>query len=121
LSAHPVNLVLRFLLELAALLAMGVWGWRQGTGGLRFILALGVPLLAAAIWGTFRVPDDPGKAPVAVPGIVRLALELAYFGFATWALFDMGAETWGWILAGVTAAHYVVSYDRVAWLLRQGN
>lgn len=118
MSAHPVNLALRFLLELAALVAMGVWGWRQGEGVLRFVLALGVPLLAAAMWGIFRVPNDPGKAPVEVPGILRLALELAYFAFAVWALFDIGAETLGWILGVVTAIHYLISYDRVGRLLR---
>jgi len=118
LSAHPVNLALRFLLELTALLAMGVWGWRQGEGGLRYVLAVGIPLAAAAVWGTFRIPNDPGKAPVAVPGILRLALELAYFAFATWALFDIGAELPGWIFGIVTAIHYLVSYDRVGRLLR---
>ena len=93
MGSHPVNLAIRFLLELAALLATGVWGWRQSDGWPRFILALGVPLVAAVLWGTFAVPDDPsrsGKAPVAIPGIIRLLIELGIFAFATWALYDEG-------------------------------
>jgi hypothetical protein len=121
LSANPINLALRFLLELAALLAMGAWGWRQGEGVVRFILAFGVPLLAAAVWGVFRVPNDPGKAPVVVPGVLRLALELAYFAFAVWALFDIGAQAWGWALGVIVVLHYLVSYDRVGRLLGQGS
>ena len=34
MSAHPLNLALRFLLELAAWASMGYWGWKRGTGWL---------------------------------------------------------------------------------------
>ena len=87
MAYHPINLAVRLLLEFAALAAMAYWGWRQADGVLRFVLAIGIPLVAAALWGTFAVPDDPsrsGKAPVPVSGIVRLALELAFFAFAVW-------------------------------------
>ncbi len=119
MSSHPVNLAVRFILELAAWGAMGYWGWTQGQGALRFVLAIGLPVTAAAIWGTFRVPDDPGRAPVPVPGLVRLAIELATFGFATWALYDSGNTTLSLIFAAIVVVHYIVSYDRVAWLVRQ--
>ena len=120
MSNHPLNLVLRFALEIAGLIAMGYWGFRTGQGAfMRFLLGSGVPLLAAVLWGVFRVPDDPGSAPVAVPGVLRLILELAFFGFAVWALNDAGARTLGWALGLVVLAHYLISYDRVAWLIRQ--
>jgi hypothetical protein len=122
MSNNPINLGVRFLLELAALFVIGYWGWSQAAGPLRFLLAIGLPLLAATAWGVFRVPDDPsasGRAPVPVPGPLRLALELALFGFAAWALFDLGLTTLALIFGVVTALHYIVSYDRVAWLLRR--
>jgi hypothetical protein len=56
-----------------------------------------------------------------VPGIVRLLLELAFFGLVTWALYDAGRPALGLILAGVTLARYLVSYDRVAWLISKGK
>ena len=120
MGAHPLNLAIRFLLELAGLAALAHWGWSQHEGWLRFVLAIGLPLLAAALWATFAVPDDPsrsGKAPVPVPGIVRLVLELAFFAAATWAIYDAGNATLSIILATAVAIHYAVSYDRIIWLL----
>jgi hypothetical protein len=122
MGSHPINLVIRFLLELSALLAMGVWGWQQSEGWLRFVLAVAVPLIAAVLWGMFAVPLDPsraGTAPIAVPGMLRLALELAVFGFATWALYDVGATELSWTLCIAVAIHYLASYDRLLWLIKQ--
>lgn len=123
MGSHPVNLTLRFLLEMAALITIGYWGWQQSNNLLLQIgLALGFPLIAAILWGTFAVPDDPsrsGKAPVPVPGWLRLILELALFAVATWALFAVDAAVLGWIVGIVTAIHYALSYDRLRWLLRQ--
>ena len=122
MGSHPLNLALRFLLELAALLAIGYWGFSQHSGVWRFIFGIGGPVLAAALWGTFAVPDDPsrsGEAPVPVPGVLRLVLELALFGFAAWALYDAGSPALGLILVGITVVHYGLSYDRVIWLIHQ--
>lgn len=122
MGSHPINLGIRFLLELSALLAMGVWGWRQSEGWFRFLLALIVPIIAAAVWGTFAVPGDPsrsGAAPIAVPGILRLAIELAYFSFATWAIYDLGFTGLSWTVGIIVALHYIISYDRILWLITQ--
>jgi hypothetical protein len=119
MTNHPLNLAMRFGLELAMLAAAGVWGWQQRGDWLRFVLVIAIPLIAAALWGTFRVPNDPSSAPVAVPGMVRLALELALFAFATWALYDAGYMRLGAIFGVVVLVHYVISYDRILWLIRQ--
>jgi hypothetical protein len=115
---HPLNLALRFALELAGLWALGYWGWTAHAGALRWLLAIGAPLLAAALWGTFRVPGHPGRAPVPVPGPVRLLLEAAFFGSAVWALFAAERPAWAWVLAALVVAHYAASYDYVLKLLR---
>ena len=122
MGSHPVNLGIRLLLELCALAAAGYWGWVRHRGALRIVAVIGVPLILAVLWGTFAVPDDPsrsGRAPVPVPGLVRLVLELAVFGFAAWALYSAGHPTLSLVLVGVVVIHYAVSYDRVAWLARQ--
>ena len=122
MGSHPINLAVRFLLELFALLVMGAWGWRQTDNWLKFVLALGIPLILAIVWGTFAVPNDPsrsGAAPVAVPGILRLVIELAIFGLAVWALLDMGLTSFSWILTIIVVLHYLASYDRIRWLLAQ--
>lgn len=122
MSQNPINLTVRFLLEVGALISLGAWGWQQFEGLARILAAVGIPLLAAILWGTFAVPEDPsrsGKAPVPVPGLVRLILELAFFGLAVWALFAMQAVTLAWILLIAVILHYLVSYDRIAWLLKR--
>lgn len=121
MSNQPANLALRFFLELAALFALAYWGWTQHDGLVRLLWTIGLPLVAAALWGVFRVNGDPGKAPVPVPGILRLALEALIFGGAVWALYAAGQETCSLIFGVVIVLHYLISYDRVIWLLRQGR
>ncbi len=119
---HPVNLFIRFILEISALLIMGVWGWIQGDGLFRYILAIGMPLIAATIRGVFAVPDDPsrsGKAPIPIPGILRLIIELSFFGFAVWACYDLGLSMLWWIFGLIVVIHYLISYDKIRWLIKQ--
>lgn len=123
MGSSPINLALRFALELAALISFGYWGWNASSGPVRFVLALGLPLIAAFLWGIFAVPHDPsrsGKAPIPVPGVMRLFLEFDFFVLAALAIADLGS--WGLALAfgAVVILHYIASYDRVAWLLRPG-
>ena len=121
MSQNPLNLTVRFLMEIIALVALGAWAKAKFPGALGYILMIIIPLLAAAAWGTFNVKDDPsrsGKAPVPVPGFIRLLIELALFGSATMALFTLNS-TYGWIFGIVTLVHYLLSYDRIIWLLKR--
>jgi hypothetical protein len=54
-----------------------------------------------------------------VPGWVRLLLELTLFASAAWGLVDAGAATAGWIFGLLTLFHYLISYDRISWLLKK--
>jgi len=122
MGSNPINLGVRLILELLALVAFGIWGWNALDGVMRYVLAIGLPILAAAIWGTFAVLDDPsrsGNAPVPVSGILRLILELVFFALAAYSLFLTGNEQYAWIFAVVVLAHYAISYDRIAWLVKQ--
>jgi len=117
---HPINLIVRFLLEIAALIFFGIWGWEQSDNWLRFVLAIGIPIVLAAIWGIFAVPNDPsrsGSAPVKTNGFIRLVFELSFFAFAIWTLKDMGSSKLSLIMAVAVLVHYVISYKRVIWLL----
>ena len=122
MGTHPLNLAVRFVLELSALFIFGLWGWRQGGGGWRMVTALAVPLIAAALWGIFAVPGDPsrsGSAHVPVPGLLRLALEIGFFASATLALYDLGYTVLTAIFGTAIVVHYLLSYDRVRWLISQ--
>ena len=122
MSSNPINLAVRFLLEIFSLAVTGIWGWKLSDNWERYVLAIGLPVLAAAIWGTFAVANDPsrsGNAPVPVSGIVRLCIEFLFFGFATWALYNMESNFLSLALAAVVILHYVISYDRIFWLLKK--
>lgn len=122
MGSNPINLAIRFLLELTALIVIGIWGWNQSEGWIRFVLAFGSPIILAIIWGTFAVPNDPsrsGNAPVAVRGILRLAIELAFFTIATLAINDLGYSYLAMIYGAIVVIHYLISYDRIKWLMKQ--
>lgn len=124
MGSHPINLMIRFILEIIALLAVGFWGWKRFDGFLQFILGVGLPLAMTVIWGVFAVPEDPsrsGKARVPISGILRLILEFSFFTIAVWSLFDLGYDKLSYILGGLIIIHYLVSYDRISWLLSKKN
>jgi hypothetical protein len=120
MGSHPLNLGIRFLLEITALVAVGMWGWKQSDSWLRILLAIGIPVILAVVWGIFNVPGDPsrsGEAPIVTPGIMRLLIELSIFAMATWAIYDLGHLKTSIILGVIVVLHYTVSYDRITWLL----
>ena len=119
---HPVNLALRFALELGALGALGWWASTLSESWWRWLLAIGVVVLAASIWGTFAVAEDPsrgGQGVVQVPGLVRLAIELLFFAAAAYALRAVGKPNLAIAFGIIVIAHYAWSYERIRWLLKQ--
>lgn len=79
-----VNLIVRFLLELCALTALGYWGFHVGNGMMtKFLLGIGAPLVAAIIWGAFVAPHAAYKAS----GVLQFILELVVMGSAALALY----------------------------------
>jgi len=84
------NVALRFLLELCALGALGYWGFKTGSGALaKTTLGIGAPLVAAVVWGTFVSPN----APVQLPGLLVLILQVLVFGSAAAGLVATGHRT----------------------------
>ncbi|MFW9839126.1 MAG: YrdB family protein [Candidatus Thorarchaeota archaeon] len=114
------NDLLRFILELWALVAFGYWGFSQNFGLFNYVLTIGLPIAVAVLWGTFAVPNDPsrsGGAPVPVPGTVRLVLELLIFGVAFWAMFMAGLLYISLVYITLVFIHYILARDRISWLL----
>ena len=122
MSKHPINSAVRFILELASMAVFAWWGYHLSETGLRILTAILLPIGFAIVWGVFAVRDDPsrsGKTVVQTPGIIRLILELALFGAAALMLLDLGYSKWAIIFGSVLVLHYIFSYDRIAWLLKQ--
>lgn len=121
MSKNPINLALRFLLELAAIASLIIWVLKRFEGIPMVVLLISVPVLFASVWGIFAVKGDPsrsGKTVVQTPGWARLILELAMFAVAGLALYNSNFHTASLIFLGVVALHYIISYDRVIWLIR---
>ena len=86
--AHAWNwvwLTVAFASELAALAALGHWGWVAGSGAARLLLAIGVPAVAGVLWGVFAAPT----APVQIAA-VTLLVKLLVYGSAVGALAATG-------------------------------
>lgn len=117
---YALNATVRFVLELATLFALGRWGYASGSGALRFVLALALPLVAASIWGVFTVPGDPSRGkngPVPVSGAVRLLLEALFFASGGVALARIGQSTLALVFCAAVCVHYACALPRLRWLL----
>ena len=93
-----VTLTVRFLCELAMLAALAYWGFTVGGGIGAWVLGVGAPLLAAAVWGAWVAPK--ARWPVPIP--TRVAIELALFGVAVGALAVAGQSVLAVVL-GIAA------------------
>jgi len=101
------NLALAFVLEMAALAALAVWGAGAGaTTPTRVALAAGAPLAAAVLWGLFAAPRAVYKVAAA-----RVAVKVLVFGAAALALYATGRAT----LAVVYAVLVVLNSAVLAW------
>jgi hypothetical protein len=79
------NLAVAFLVELIALGVFAWWGWRTGDDlAGRLILAIGLPLAGAVLWGLFAAPTAR-RGPV-----LRGSVKTLVFGLAALALWDLG-------------------------------
>lgn len=69
-GAKTANLALAFLLELAALAAVAMWGWHVGHSTLsRWVFAGGAAVVWALVWGVFFSPNAAVKLPAAAAEI----------------------------------------------------
>jgi Protein of unknown function (DUF2568) len=79
-----INLALAFLLELAALAALAYWGYCTGNSTFTsLLLSIGIPLIAAILWGLFAAPRANYPNP-----LLKIAVKVLVFGAAFFALID---------------------------------
>lgn len=76
--------MLAFLLELAALTALGYWGYCTGSNTVTSLLfGIGIPLIAAILWGLFAAPRAKYPHP-----LLKIVVKAFVFGAAFLALLD---------------------------------
>jgi len=95
-----LNLLIRFLLELAALGALAWWGAGAAGGALASILlGAGLPLAAATLWGLFVAPRRRHE----IPRAGRFVLQVLVLGGAAAALVAGDHPALGVALAAASA------------------
>lgn len=117
-TASPLklaNLTLHFVLELCAFTALGYWGTQASEDTLtKILLGVSAFALSAAVWGIFRIPGEPGNAPVPVSRPVRLMIEWAVMGLAVVGLTTTGHSTLAVVFGVVVIVDYIGLYaDRL--------
>jgi len=119
-SIAPWKLALRFGLELGALVGLAAGGWSLFSPPASWLAAIALPAMGGVLWGVFNVPGDPsrsGHAPVPVPGVIRLVLELSVLAAGA-AGFALAGQTWlAALLVVLTIFHYATTLERTRWLL----
>jgi hypothetical protein len=86
-----LNLLLALLLELAALVALGLWGFQAAAPAWRWPLALALPILFALAWGRWAAP----RAGKRLAGWRLWVFKVAAFSVAALALADEGHSALG--------------------------
>ena len=103
---EAANLGVRFALEMASLLILGIAGFEATDGVLRWVLALGAPGIAALIWGAFVSP----KASSRLRDPQRLSVEVLFFGAASIALVSLGSVPAAVALATIAACNLMLMF-----------
>lgn len=102
--AHWIGATAAFGAELAALAALAAWGFALPMGPVsRAALGVGLPLVAAGLWGLFAAPRAPVDS--AVLALVTRAL---VFGGAVAALAASGHPRFAAVLAAVIVTGQVL-------------
>jgi hypothetical protein len=117
MSQEPWTLALHLLLELAALAAMVVWAWTTRSRATRWAWAIGLPIVAGALWALFRAIGDGPAATVEIPGSARLALEWLILGGGAFLLWRTDRRPLAVLMLGLIVIDYALQYDRVARLV----
>lgn len=85
LSVGP-NDILRFLLELFAIVSLGIWGFVAWPLPWNIVVGIGAPVLAILLWALFRSP----RAVLAVDPFVKAIVEVVVMGAAALAWLSLG-------------------------------
>lgn len=99
-----LNLALRFLLEICALMALAYAGLHATAAPIRVVLGVAFPAIAAVLWAMFVAPKSALRAPLGV----RYAAEAIVFAGAVLGLSWVGKPVWAAVLAALVIMNVVL-------------
>jgi len=107
-----LNLVLAFALELAMLAAFALFGFRVTDHSImRWVLAVGLPVLVAILWGMLLAPRATHRLPM-VPGIL---LSLGLFLLGALALYRSSQPGPAIAMGAAAIVHAVLAFVWNQW------
>jgi hypothetical protein len=99
-------LAIRFLAELGMLLCLGVGGWQRGDGvPVSVLLGIGLPVVAAAVWGRWVAP----RAVRRLSDPARLTVEVVLFAGALVAVWGAQPSPAMSLVGAAVLAAFVIS------------
>lgn len=106
-TLRSVNQVARLVLQLLALLALGLWGASKGPGQIgAVVFGVAVAAAAALVWLLFAAPGSRAStSPLA-----RLAIELGILLLAVLALAAEGHVVLAWLFTAAVVINGVMLY-----------
>jgi hypothetical protein len=106
-EVRGVNDGIRFLLELATLVAVAWFCWRLPERvHLKVALAVAALVGIATVWAVWISANSENK----VDDPLRLVLEVAVFGAGVAALLGLGQRRWALVMAGTAALHLLATF-----------
>ena len=109
---HAANETMAFLLELALLVAVALWGATSGsTLPCSIALAVGAPIFASIVWALFAAP----KARIRLPIAGVLAVKALAFGSGGAAIYALGLRALAaWFVVVSLVNSVIAALDRDA-------
>lgn len=100
------NDILRFLLEIFAIVTLGIWGflaWPLPWPGA--VIGIGAPLFAILLWGLFRSP----KAVFHIDPFGKALVEIVVMGSAAVAWWQLGQPVVAAVFAVIATVSGIIS------------
>jgi Protein of unknown function (DUF2568) len=98
---RQLNLALKFLLEITALVALGLFGASLATGAAAVVCGIALPVAAAVLWGLLAAPRARRRLPLRL----RAPFELGVFTLGALALWRAVSVTSAAVLASFVLAN----------------
>lgn len=102
------NDVLRFVLELFAIVSLGIWGFLAWPLPWNIVVGIGAPVLAILLWALFRSP----KAVLHVDPFVKAIVEIVVMGSAAFAWWSLGQPVVALVFAVVATVSGAINGRR---------
>ncbi|WP_314149543.1 YrdB family protein [uncultured Leifsonia sp.] len=102
------NDILRFVLELFAIVSLGIWGFVVWPLPWNIVIGIGAPVIAILLWALFRSP----KAVLRVDPFVKAIVEIVVMGAAAFAWWDLGQPIVAVVFAVIATVSGIINGRR---------